>query len=45
MMKINFYLLASSPAISNKESIICQIILPDKATLLNHHFLKTWDAS
>ena len=40
MMEINFYLLASSPAKSNKENLICQIIIPDKATLPN-----TWDLS
>ena len=38
-MKITFYLLASSPAKSNKENLICQIIIPDEATLHAHSSL------
>ena len=32
MMKLNFCLLASFPAKSNKENLICQIILLDRNT-------------
>ena len=32
MMKLNFYLMAGFPAKSNKENLICQIILPDRNT-------------